>query len=284
MHEQKLYGKLYLCRQFFAHQLSSGNPVSRSHTCDDTSITTAIRHYLSTNPEAWTAIPWACLYCGRDNLGTDPLCTNTECDGEMGAGRDYVFDNILSKIGQEISLMDEANEQTSEIWPIQMVARVLLSPHNRVYCGLLTGAFRSPQQGENICACCPTTTTTSSPPCHTNPSTLTPPLTAHTTTSPPPISTSSLAPPPAPAPFLGPLQALFVDETVMEEAMDTTATIPLTQHQRPSTPMDDQDSEDLEESKRIRLDPLHQGTNGLLTCPRHSTTLDHLPRHSHLSD
>ena len=38
--------------------------------------------------------------------------------------------------------------------PIQKALSVILSPHTREYCGLLTGAFRTPDKEENACACC----------------------------------------------------------------------------------------------------------------------------------
>ena len=197
-----------------AHHLSTGNPADRTHTCTDTSIVTAITSFLSTNTEHWANIPWACLYCGQVNHGLDSQCSDPHCQGETGASRDYVLTNILRKIGQEILLMDEVDIDVREIWPVQRILQVILSPHNRDYCGLLTGVFKTPNLNEDICACCTSTSnqaqslsTTAAPPalpslyCSTTPapgtSTTTIPPPSHTTSPPTGTSTTTISPPPS---------------------------------------------------------------------------------------
>ena len=80
--------------------------------------------------------------------------------------------NLLSKLGEELALMPVVEDASPEIWPVPKAMEVLLSPHNRAFQGLLTGAYRTPQPGEMCCACCTTdtpsigTTPPTSPPRH----------------------------------------------------------------------------------------------------------------------
>ena len=359
---------MYLCQEYHPHHFATGNPMSRAHNCEEPSITIAITTYLEKNPEFWTNLPWACLYCGMVNHGTDHHCTNQVCKEETGASREFVLANILSKIDKEITHMGEAEEAIAEIWPIKKAIQVILSPHNREYCGLLTGAFRAPDQDENACVCCqatdnsrlsldlsspdpafiqphsstskpvtlpshlPSTSTTTilpSPPDSYSSLTLSPlnplalpfsppgtsttttilslpgtssnstpilsplyplllprnhPVTSTTTTPPSPPVTSSppTISPPAPALSSEPLQALVVDDTVME-AMDTDAEEPPYHHNY--TPhmaehdrlMEERMGGRSDEGRRMTMDLVHLGTNGLLTFPPHTTPLESLP-------
>ena len=159
------------------------------------------------------------------------------------------------------------------IWPVHKILQTLLSPHNRAFCGLLTGGFKAPNLWENICLCCSSTTNHAPDPTispmhsHTSvplvlsssqPSTTPPPGTSTTTTVPSPgtipSTTSSTNPCPSPAPaHLEPLQAHFVVDTDMED-MDTNEQPP-THHTIYA----------------------HYGTNGLLTFPSNTAHLEHLP-------
>ena len=156
--------------------------------------------------------------------------------------------------------MDEVDDEVMVIWPVDKILQTILSPHNRACCGLLTGAFKTPNQGDNICLCC-SSTTSNAPDCTIS-------LT-HTTTfsslalSSPPFSTSSqpgtstttTCPPPAPAHTPEPLQAHSVDNTVMEDMEMDTNELPHT-----------------------HLTIYHHlGTNGLMTFPPDTSHLEHLP-------
>ena len=57
----------------------------------------------------------------------------------------------------ELAALDEVEVSSAEIWPVHKVIEVLLSPHNRAFSALLTGAFRAPLPSENCCKCCVTT-------------------------------------------------------------------------------------------------------------------------------
>ena len=177
----------------------------------------------------------------------ESYCTDEQCKGETGASRDFVLANLMQKIGQEMILMDEVEEDVMVIWPVPEILQTLLSPHNRAFCGLLTGGFRTPNLGENICLCCSSTTSNAPDstisPTHSNtsasltlisPSPSTPPPGTSTTTivpSPSTVTTTNSpthpCPSPAPAHSLEPLQAHSVDDIVMED-MDTN--VPHTHH------------------------------------------------------
>ena len=192
--------------------------------------------------------------------GTVPHCTNLHCKDETGASRDFVLANTLQKICQEITLMDEVDDEVMVIWPVDKILQTILSPHNRACCGLLTGAFKTPNQGDNICLCC-SSTTSHAPDCtisltHTTTSSSlalsSPPF---STSSQPGTSTTTTCPPPAPAHTLEPLQAQIVDDTVKEDMEMDTNELP---HNHLTT-------------------YTHLGTNGLLTFPPDTSHLEHLP-------
>ena len=347
---------MYLCQQYHPHHLSTGRPMARDHRCEAPSITTSITTFLTRNTDFWTNLPWACLYCGLVNHGMDQHCTSQACLEETGANRDFVLANLLTKVGQEIATLDEADEAAAEIWPTQKALQVILSPHNREYCGLLTGAFRAPSQEENVCACSstldlstpdtavthqhsntsppatflshlPGTSTTTTPPSppgfHSSPTlspldplalpflppgtsttttlpsptgfhftpTLDPstlsfhlPVTSTTTTTPPPPGTSSHLPssPPVSALTDEPLQAVTLDDTVVE-AMDTDTEQPPYHHNYiPHRAEHDRLMEERrggisEEGREMKMDLVHFGTNGLLTFPPHTTPTETLP-------
>ena len=195
--------------------------------------------------------------------------------------------NILSKVEHELASLQEVEDHSTQIWPVQKVIEVLLSPHNRTYGALLTGALKAPLPSENCCECCtstttpiitlrPTLTTLTLPPAF--------PLTTPTITplaSSPPLASPSLSP--VSATPREPLQALNVDNTVKID-MDT----PLTTHSTHSHPyiphmaeeqalQEEATSTPHPDAKRIRMDLVHYGTNGLLTFPDHSTDMDSLP-------
>ena len=191
---------------------------NNAHICDDTTITKAIMNHLARHPQEWDRLPWACLHCGQENPGIDMLCGRSACRDEMGSSRAFVLRNILSKVEQELASLQEVEDNSAQIWPVQKVIEVLLSPHNRTYGALLTGAFRAPLSSENCCECCtstatpiitlrPTLTTLTLPPAF--------PLTTATFT--PLASSLPLASPshsPVSATPREPLQAQNVDNTV----------------------------------------------------------------------
>ena len=125
---QKFRGKLYLCEAYHTHQVSSGSAADRDHTCEDISLPTAILNYLAKHPQDWNRLPWACLYCGRENSGVDMLCTRSECRDEAGSSRSYVMGNLLTKLGEELALMPVVEDAAPEIWPVPTALEVLLSP------------------------------------------------------------------------------------------------------------------------------------------------------------
>ena len=204
------------------------------------------------------------------------LCSRADCREEPGSSRGYVLGNILTKMGQEMATLQEVEDQTSEIWPVVKMMEVLLSPHNRAYSALLTGAFRAPHPSENCCECC---TTTNQPLITLRPSLKTPssPLSPNIT-----LSSS----PPAPALPGEPLQAQNVDDTVMEYLdQPHTSHSRHTPHTHTFVPtmaeeqalQEEAASGPNPEAKRMRMDLVHLGTNGLLTFPKHSTNTASLP-------
>ena len=225
------------------------------------------------HPQDWDKLPWACLNCDEENCGLDMLCSRAACRDEPGSSRGFVLGNILTKMGQEMATLQEVEDQTSEIWPVVKMMEVLLSPHNRAYSALLTGAFRAPHPSENCCECC---TTTNQPLITLRPSLKTPssPLSPNITPS---------SSPPAPALPGEPLQAQNVDDTVMEYLDQPHTSHTLHTHTFVPTMAEEQALQEEAasgpnpEAKRMRMDLVHLGTNGLLTFPKHSTNTASLP-------
>ena len=123
-----------------------------THTCEDSTATTAIASHLENNPEVWENIPWTCSACNLNNHGTREHCCRTGCSGP-GSSRKEVLQGVLAKMAEEMSLLSEAASISTELWSIQLVTEVLFSPHNKWNCGLLEDAFNIPTDTENICAC-----------------------------------------------------------------------------------------------------------------------------------
>ena len=207
---------------------------TRGHECNYTSVTRAVMNYLTRHPQLWARLPWACLNCGQENAGVDALCGRSACRDERGGHRAFVLGNILTKVGVELATLDEVVVSSAEIWPVHKVIEVLLSPHNRAFSALLTGAFRAPIPSENCCECC---VTTYQPLISLRPRLAMPHSSSHTFHTTPLATTHSPASPspsPAPAPLEGPLQAHSVDNTVKKD-LDTSLTTHNT-HSHPFIP------------------------------------------------
>ena len=123
-----------------------------THTCEDSSTTSAIANHLENNPEVWENIPWTCSACSLNNHGTREHCCRTGCSGP-GSSRKEVLQGVLAKMAEEMSLLSEAASTNTELWSIQLVTEVLFSLHNKWNYGLLEDAFNIPTDTENICAC-----------------------------------------------------------------------------------------------------------------------------------
>ena len=142
--------KWYACSAGEAHQLPTGTSMTPQHTCNENILCKAIMHHIDVTQEAMNSFSWTCMTCSQVNPGMDRTCMRAGCEDE-GSRRNYVLENLLTRMEQEMILMPEAVGTTPELWSISMVMGVLLSPHNRANTGMLEGAFITPTTGD--CAC-----------------------------------------------------------------------------------------------------------------------------------
>ena len=274
--------KWYACSAGEAHQLPTGTSMTPQHICEENTLCKAIMNHINVTQDAMNSLPWTCMTCSQVNPGMDKTCRRAGCEDE-GSRRNYVLENLLTRMEQEMILMPEAVGATPELWSISMVMGVLLSPHNRANTGLLEGAFITPTTGD--CACVAALGLNTDPaqlesslspapgsPYTTPQSSSSPFITpqAHTDTA---ASSPSI---PAPATNSEPLQAPM-DTTVMDEEEELQMSIDLSDDEI-STITSPSNIAELErlvgdivlpsDTGKLRLEQhTSPGTNGILTFP-----------------